>query len=80
MDAELSKQIESAREALTLSRTRAELVTRKMKKLGVHFGTEDAYAEGDGAQGAGRRLVSLHLSPQPNQPRPIGASNYGNPR
>ena len=47
MDAELSEQIESAIESLTLSRTRTELVTQKMKKLGVRFGAEDNHVEGD---------------------------------
>jgi hypothetical protein len=54
MDAELSKQIESAQESLTLSRTRTKLVTQKMKKLGVQFGTEDDHAEGDI-----KRLISM---------------------
>jgi hypothetical protein len=54
MDANLSEQIESTVDALTLSRTRAERVTQKMKKLDVHVGTEDDHAEGDI-----RRLISV---------------------
>jgi hypothetical protein len=54
MVAELSEQIESTIDALTLSRTRAELVTKKMKKFGVRFGTEVDYAEGDI-----KRLISM---------------------
>jgi len=54
MDAELSEQIQSVQDALTLLRTRAERVTQKMRKLGVRFGTEDAHAEGDIT-----RLISL---------------------
>jgi hypothetical protein len=44
---ELSEQIQTAIDALELSRTRAELVTQKMRKLGVHFGPEHGHAEGD---------------------------------
>jgi hypothetical protein len=54
MDAELSEQIESTIDALTLSRARAELVTQKMRKLGVHFGSEYDHAEGDI-----KRLISM---------------------
>jgi hypothetical protein len=59
MDAELSEQIESAQDALTLSRARTELVTLKMKKLGVHFGTEDDHADGHYAEGDITRLISM---------------------
>ena len=52
--AELAEQIQSAMDALTLSRTRAELVTQRMRKLGVHFGTEYDHAEGDI-----KRLISM---------------------
>jgi hypothetical protein len=47
VDAELSEQLQSAKDVLTLSRTRAERVTQKMKKLGVHLGMENGHADGD---------------------------------
>jgi len=43
----LSEQIEAVIDALTLSQTRAEIVTRTMKKLGVHFGLEYDQPDGD---------------------------------
>jgi len=46
MDAELYEQIERAQQVLALSRTRPKLVTQKMKKLGVHFVTQHAHADG----------------------------------
>ena len=47
MDAKLAEQIESTMDALRLSHTRAELVTQKMRRMGVHFGLEYDHAEGD---------------------------------
>lgn len=47
MDAKLSEQIEAIIDALMLSHTRAEIVTRTMRKQRVYFGLEYDHPDSD---------------------------------